>query len=166
VGFWPYIRFEQKKPRRRDIFLCPAPLHSAHCCTPRTSTSPHPNTCTRTPPTRAHETLNKVGGVKELWVRESESSAYAALRYMIFIRLFLRPCVCSYIQVVSPGLDGVCAFILLMCHICCIVAYTFLSSFQAMGGAWLLHLLKGQFVSFVIAAEHNSYLRPTCTTSL
>jgi len=28
------------------------------------------------------------------------------------------------------------------------------------------HLLKGQFVSLVIAAEHNSYLRPNCTTSL
>jgi len=28
------------------------------------------------------------------------------------------------------------------------------------------HLLKGQFDSLVIAAEHNNYLRPTCTTSL
>ena len=28
------------------------------------------------------------------------------------------------------------------------------------------HLLKGQFVSLVIAAEHNSYLCLTCTTSL
>ena len=28
------------------------------------------------------------------------------------------------------------------------------------------HLRKGQFVSLVIAAEHNSCLRPNCTTSL
>jgi len=34
------------------------------------------------------------------------------------------------------------------------------------GDSILLHLLKGQFVSFAIAAEHNSYFRPTCTTSL
>jgi len=32
--------------------------------------------------------------------------------------------------------------------------------------AWLLRLLKGQLVSLVIAAEHSSYLRRTCTTSL
>jgi len=36
---------------------------------------------------------------------------------------------------------------------------------EVCGVSVLLHLLKGQFVSFVIAAEHNSYLRPTCTTS-
>jgi len=28
------------------------------------------------------------------------------------------------------------------------------------------HLLTGQCVSFVISGEHNSWLRPTCTTSL
>jgi len=32
--------------------------------------------------------------------------------------------------------------------------------------AWLLNPLKGRFVSFVIAAEHNSYLHATCTTSM
>jgi len=37
---------------------------------------------------------------------------------------------------------------------------------EVCGVSILLHLLKGQFVSFVIAAEHNSYLHPTCTTSL
>ena len=37
---------------------------------------------------------------------------------------------------------------------------------EVCGVSVLLHLLKGQFVSFVIAAEHNSYLRPTCTTLL
>jgi len=29
-----------------------------------------------------------------------------------------------------------------------------------------LHLLKGQFDSLIMSAEHNSCLRPTCTTSL
>jgi len=37
---------------------------------------------------------------------------------------------------------------------------------EVCGVSVLLHLLKGQFVSFDIAAEHNSYLCPTCTTSL
>jgi len=43
---------------------------------------------------------------------------------------------------------------------------------EVCGVSVLLHLLKGQFVSFVIAkviviaAEHNSYLRLTCNTSL
>jgi len=37
---------------------------------------------------------------------------------------------------------------------------------EVCGVSVLLHSLKGQFVSFVIAAEHNSYLCPTCTTSL
>jgi len=43
---------------------------------------------------------------------------------------------------------------------------SFLVLIKVCGVSVLLHLLKGQFVSFVIAAEHNSYLRPTCTTSL
>ena len=37
---------------------------------------------------------------------------------------------------------------------------------EVCGVSVLLHLLKGQFVPFVISAEHNSCLRPTGTTFL
>jgi len=85
---------------------------------------------------------------------------------MIFIRPFLRPCICSYIQVVSPGLDGVCAFILLMCHICCIVAYTSLSSFQARGGARNVKVLGFSVLDdFILYTCHSQAFAQTCHMS-
>ena len=69
-GFWWDFDHTQdlnkKSPDAGSYFFVP------HLYTPRTAAPrepPHRHTRTRTPPTRAHETLNKVGGVKELWVR-------------------------------------------------------------------------------------------------
>ena len=67
----------------------------------------------------------------------STSQPQARWQQMIFTRPLLRPCVCSYIQVrlrihsscFSWSRWCMCFVILLMCHICCIVAYTSLSSF-------------------------------------